>query len=482
MSFKTPAVQVPSLEISDIMNTDVKKNMHCYSKLFSELFFKHLTSETEVQIKNGALSELSINTLGRLEVEMHVLDYNTRIYELYRPWCNILSGSPITLDTMKYIDRILPDVITGFEAFIFSLQEKATTYWFRKDNQMCKTLCSNTHKVVNFTSNPVPPILDEMLSHGINFVPTVARNEYEILEIVENDLKASAIRFFRDNNQNYPAIDKKTKLQTILSQLMPSNSTDINFYCGLYDSYKLNQADFLNKINASHLKNYKNMKKSIPEGTILSISDKNLGPCLLPIQWYINQYQHQADIGGHVPLNISEQQCLVIMLGNIQTFRATLSLSERITLKSYFVRCNPNFRVGCMKLVPKIHKLKSPIDSESWKTLPSRPIRGAENCPINGYSIALCKLLQNMHKVLKQMYADGAFGMYCKFPVIMGCDEYTEKISSINYPKQSWGNVCILSSDFSDAYTKASLNDLQKSIGKIGNIIKWDLSKISLSQ
>jgi hypothetical protein len=87
-----------------------------------------------------------------------------------------------------------------------------------------------------------------------------------------------------------------------------------------------------------------------------------------------------------------------------------------------------------------------------------------------------------MHNILKQMYADGAFGVYCKFPVIMGCDEYAEKISSINYPKQSWGNVCILSSDFSDAYTKASLNDLQQSIGKIGNIIKWDISKISLSQ
>lgn len=365
MSFKTPAVQVPSLEISDIMSAQshVKKNMRCYSKLYSDLFFKHLTSETEVQIKDGALSEISNNTLGRLECEMHVLDYNARIHEFYKPWCNILSGNPITVDTLKYINKIIPDVITGFEAFIFSLQEKATIYWFQKDNQMCKTLCSSTHKVVNFTRNPIPPILDEMLSHGINFVPTVARSEYEILEIVENDLKASAIRFFRDNNQNYPAIDKKAKLMTILSQLMqqsPSNSSDINFYCGLYDSYMLNRADFLNEINASHLKNYSNMKKSIPEGTILSISDKNLGPCLLPIQWYINQYHHQADIGGHVPLNISEQQCLVIMLGNIQTFRGTLSASERITLKSYFVKCNPNFRVGCMKLVPKIHKLKSP--------------------------------------------------------------------------------------------------------------------------
>ena len=49
----------------------------------------------------------------------------------------------------------------------------------------------------------------------------------------------------------------------------------------------------------------------IPEGTILSTSDKNLGPVLLPIDWYVQQYEVQADIGNHVLTNMSADQCLL---------------------------------------------------------------------------------------------------------------------------------------------------------------------------
>ena len=299
--------------------------------MFSMLFFKHLTEETEVQIKIGSLSASSVNTLGRLQCEMHIMDYRARIYEIYNPCCKILLGHPNTLDNVKIITGVIPNAINEFEKYIFSIQKKATSYWFKKDNQMCRALCSTTHKIVNFTKCAVPPILEEMLSHGINFVPTVARNDQEILEIVENDLKASAIRFFRDSNQFYPFIDQKNNLRTILLHLMQQslcNSSDIGFYCELYNSYIDNLADFLNNINARHLQNYKDVKDAIPAGTILSISDKGLGPCLLPVQWYIDQYQHQAEIGGHVLLVISEQGCLKIMLNNIQTFRSSLSIFE----------------------------------------------------------------------------------------------------------------------------------------------------------
>ena len=51
------------------------------------------------------------------------------------------------------------------------------------------------------------------------------------------------------------------------------------------------------------------------------------------------------------------------------------------------------YRVGCLKIVPKVHNIKGKITNESWENLPSRPIRGADNCPVNGFSITLCRLL-----------------------------------------------------------------------------------------
>ena len=471
MEFQPPSIKIPGLGLTKKMSIDVGKKLRSYSIMFQNLLMKSLTEETEIQIKTGALTPMSIHTLGRLQSEIHIMNYSAHIFQMYDPWCRILSGQPNTPFSAEKITEIIPNVISEFEKYIIVIQEKATRFWFEKDNQMCKALCTTKHKIVNFTNCAVPKILEEMLSHGINFVPTVARNDHEITEIVENDLKASAIRFFRESNHFYPVIDHKAKLQTILIQLMQqsqSNSSDITFYCKLHESYTDNLSEFLNNINVRHLKNYKDIKQAIPDGTILSISDKGLGPCLLPVEWYITQYQHQAEIGSHVLLEISEQACLLIMQNNIKTFRSSLNVTERTFLSSYFVKCNPNFRVGCLKLVPKIHKIKGTVTQETWKVLPSRPIRGAENCPINGYSIALCKLLQEMHKTLKEMYTKGTFGVHCKYPVIMGCEEYADKISQLKYPKQKWGDICIISGDFSDAYTKSSLSDLDHSINKLG--------------
>ena len=110
--------------------------------------------------------------------------------------------------------------------------------------------------------------------------------------------------------------------------------------------------------------------------------------------------------------------------------------------------------------------------------LPSRPIRGAENCPINPYSQALCKMLQEMHLTLKEMLKTRGIG----FPLIYGCDEYSENIQGVQFCKKKWSMNILLSGDFSDAYTQSSLSDLQDSISKLGSVAGWSISKISLAK
>ena len=61
--------------------------------------------------------------------------------------------------------------------------------------------------------------------------------------------------------------------------------------------------------------NVENFKKSltsvIPEGRILTVSDKGLGPVLLPHSWFIREYQNQAVLRGHEKIVSSEGALLI---------------------------------------------------------------------------------------------------------------------------------------------------------------------------
>ena len=269
-------------------------------------------------------------------------------------------------------------------------------------------------------------------------------------------------------------------LKNVLEQLtsqVPSNSKQVEFFATLHEQYEVQLANFYNQLEAAHFLDSPAVQSKVPAGTILSTSDKNLGPTLLPIEWYVEQYKAQSVKGNHVATGMSDDQCINFLKRTIEHFREELGPEERVALKQYFTNSNPNYKVGIMKLTPKIHKL-STFCSESWKKLPSRPIRGAENCPVNPYSKALCKMLQEMHSTLKLILTNNGIG----FPIIYGCDEYSDKIQQVRFDRITWCQKTLISGDFSDAYTKSSLLDLQNSISKLGTLSCWPEHKISLAK
>ena len=453
-----------------------------FSNLFSRILDSHLKSEIEVHIKNGAFTQDSFTIMNKFKVEMHCLKYRTHIKEIYRKICLILSGQPIEPGVENSIHDIVPEVIYCFEKYIICIQKKVVLQDFHLDNIRCTDLCQNSKKINNFTSQEISNKLTSLLDFGTNFVPTIAQPESIIIQLIESDLKTEAIRSFRQKNTNYPMLQKDSNLKNVilcLLQQSPSNTTETKLYCEIYENYVASITSYLNNLDLSQLKNFDNIKSLIPKDTVLTISDKGLGPCLLPLQWYVKQYKHQALIGGHLDTKMSEQVCLKLMLENIRKMRENFSPTERIVLKTYFKKCNPSYRVGCLKLVPKIHKIKGSINSKSWVQLPSRPIRGGEMCPINGYSIALCKMLQELHKLVKITSNSNNEDSFT-FPIIHGCDEYVHTIRKINYQKENWDKITILSGDFSDAYTQSRLNDLHSSISKLGSIVNWGKEKINL--
>ena len=83
-----------------------------------------------------------------------------------------------------------------------------------------------------------------------------------------------------------------------------------------------------------------------------------------------------------------------------------------------------------------------------------------------------------MHSALKlKMSSEGV-----PFPAIYGCDEYSDQIQKIRFNHSSWSQTTLISADFSDAYTSASLHDLQESIVKLGSLVQWPEPKVNLAK
>ena len=124
---------------------------------------------------------------------------------------------------------------------------------------------------------------------------------------------SAAVTFFRDENKIYPLINNDAGLKTVLEQLIsqsPSNIQQIEFYTTLYNQYADKRQKYFEQLSSGHFHSKPAMQNILPTGTILAESDKGLGPCLLPIDWYIEQYKVQSNKGNHVPTNMSEDQCI----------------------------------------------------------------------------------------------------------------------------------------------------------------------------
>jgi hypothetical protein len=474
-------LNIPSLEIlSTALARGVRTRIYDYATEFSIILVKHLTSETEVQIDNGCITEDSQQILKQLETEKDKLQYSSHLRNILSAWMLTLVGQPVYPAVHNFLHECIQDIYKEFETFILKLQAHARKQMHTADMQLCIKACKSDSKILNLTGVPIPLELDSLFKDGSNFVPQDSLSFGDLKDHIEKDLIAAAINFFRDENKVYPLVNQTSGLKSVLEQLMsqaPSNSKQIEFFATLLENYQVQLAKFHNQLSASHFLDSTIVENKVPHGTILSTSDKGLGPVLLPVDWYVEQYKVQSLKGKHITTNMSADQCINFLKETIAQFRAGLDQEERSVLRIYFSNSSPNYKVGVMKLVPKIHKLSS-FDSSSWKKLPSRPIRGAENCPVNPYSKALCKMLQEMHASLKVLLAANGTG----FPLIYGCDEYSEKVHKVEFEPSKWSMNTLVSADFSDAYTKSSLLDLQGSLTKLGNVAGWPKSKISLAK
>ena len=110
----------------------------------------------------------------------------------------------------------------------------------------------------------------------------------DIEKHVEDDLVNAAVRYSWRENKIYPLFNRSAGLKIILEQLVsqaPANSKQMEFYITLYEKYQVMIKDLKDKISTQYIVDSSGLQNMIPNGTILSSSDKNLGPVLLPIDW-----------------------------------------------------------------------------------------------------------------------------------------------------------------------------------------------------
>ena len=354
---------IPSLEpMSRIMSKDVRDNLHKYATEFSAILLKHLTSETEIHVEKGSLTEDSQQTLEALELDMAVLQYSRNLQIILNDWCKKLLGQPVYPGVHNILLGIVDDLFKSFENYIYEIQDHVNKEMRAGNKQLCLQACYSKNRILNLSEAKIPPELNNLFKNGPNSVPSDIRSSRELKILVEKDLITAAINFSWNENKVYPLVNQSSGLKSALQQLLaqaPSNSSQAKFLTTMYEKYELQMTQFYAQLADSHFIDSTEVQNVIPTGTILSASDKGLGPVLLLIGWYVEQYKEQSFKGKHIITNMSAEQCIHALKKEIEHFRSDLAMDERTILKEYFSNSNPDYKVGVLKLIPKIHKLST---------------------------------------------------------------------------------------------------------------------------
>jgi hypothetical protein len=300
------------------------------------------------------------------------------------------------------------DITEIFYRLIHDLQEDILKEKNKNENLECLVKCSEGPTIFSFTTHVLDQDIADQLKNGLGYVPHTKSSRKDVISRIETEIKDAAVRYFRKINGFRPPneISKLPMDQFIRNILIFSTASgkENEFFYGLNDNFSA----AMKSLNIEIDENYKFDDMSIfdrlPSDTIISNADKNLGIALLPIKWYVEEYFRQREKGGFETIDISEKKCLANLEFIISKFRSLCSNEQKAILKTVWPKENGAKKIGILKIQPKVHKLKEEITENSWKSLTGRPIRGAEQCPTNAPSIALCRLIQKMIGDVKQCY------------------------------------------------------------------------------
>ena len=242
-----------------------------------------------------------------------------------------------------------------FHEMIEKIQIKVLKEKRKTDNDMCSRKTQGGPVVHNFFGKDVPLNLMKYLKKGLNNV-LYLKPDLNLASQIEEESILACKNAFVSLMGFYPICSKKTNLnQTIIELLSqtPSNSELASSLIAFREHYVEGVQKYFEETEFNGIE-IKEILDSIPKDCIITQSDKNVGISLLPPSWYAKEYKSQIEKGGHEKIDMSEDSCLAMLQKKILVFQKRNEKQTKI-LSKYWPKEKPSkFRIGVLKLVPKV--------------------------------------------------------------------------------------------------------------------------------
>ena len=175
----------------------------------------------------------------------------------------------------------------------------------------------------------------DCLSCGTKIVPHDQLCDYDYHTVMNQDLRNVIARCFCKVVGFWPIYNLVSSFHQFFVEIIsqcPCNHIFLSFMHTIMSDYD----NFANPLLLDHTNLKRGLVSMIPEGCVLTVCDKGLGPVLLPYDWFVREYKHQAVLGGHELVLSSEGALLVKLFSIIADFRCSLNDLEGSLFKSIY--------------------------------------------------------------------------------------------------------------------------------------------------
>ena len=190
----------------------------------------------------------------------------------------------VDLELRDYIleryDDIVNAALYNFALYIQYVQDDIVKSFHASQNAFVAEKMFVRPGVLNLSNVGIPMALSNYLSDGIKYVPNAQLGIYGYHNIMQEDLRGHLMRVFYNLLGFWPYSNKLSSFVQFCNELLVQCTCNHVFCTFIYNI----MVTYLNVVapKGFPIDLRETLVSAVPEGYILTISDKGLGPVLLP--------------------------------------------------------------------------------------------------------------------------------------------------------------------------------------------------------
>ena len=470
-------------------------------------------NEVELQFCNNELTTESISKLRWIKHDFNKLDIIKQINDSYKKHITIMKHERL-YEICKCLKAVYKTLLKNSILFYNDCMKRFLEEKRVDTMDECFRKCKAGMKTFNFTKNNICKKTIKLLDKGLNFVPKILPtvestnkdfktyvNEIIVGTYEGKTKKKAQLGTNKINLSNY----SHNEIMSAVCMQPNCDSEIIEALSEFIEKVFSNKNKLFNKTTKNKCKHkkinildmdgnntgrnrcvykdkcrYAEMYKKLEiADSFVSAADKGIGTTILPKMWYVKEFDLLKQNVNYEFTEMNTEECIRWLAGKCNDFIRMLSRNENEIFKKLFEKDNGEHKVACIRLIGKVHKLKCKPSFSVHNKVPSRIVRGGEQCPINPYSKILKVFLTEILTDLKDN-----FNKICNsnrnFPLIIGCEEMGNILKNVVLPTKDTFKTLLVTSDFKDAFVNATLEQLIEAVKKACSWLKYDHDKESL--